>query len=62
MKLYVEKGLNFDQTIGFSTMTMLLIPKALSFKKFLVQKSITERNTHPVLLIWPQMSSLCLQK
>jgi len=38
--------MNFHSTIGFSTMTNVSLPKALSVKQFMTQISITEME-HP---------------
>jgi hypothetical protein len=47
MKLCIEEGLNFGLMFRFSTKTNAATHKALSFKKFLAQKLITEME-HPL--------------
>jgi hypothetical protein len=47
VKLYLQKGLNFGQTIGFCAITVLQFTRPLPAKKFLAQKSLTEMEHLP---------------
>jgi hypothetical protein len=58
----VEKGLNFDPTIGFSTMEMFQIIRHTLSSSFWPKNRFLIWNTHPVPLTWVWMTSVSKNK
>jgi len=62
LKLWVEKCLNYDPVIGFSTMTMLQLTRNSQSCSSWPKNPLLKLNTHPIPLIWLQMASGCFQE